>query len=63
VCILCEVNESGVAVFENIVHQFLHHPEYNQFLLHFHSVIVVVKAATRVDGAGSIDLLKKVIDG
>ena len=62
VCILREVDETGIAVLENVVHQLLYDPEHDQFLLHFHTVFVIVEAAARVDGTRSVDFLEKVVD-
>ena len=61
--VLSKVNKTGVAVLEDVVDQLLNNPEYDQFLFHFHAVLVIVEAAAGIDGAGAIDLLENVVDG
>jgi hypothetical protein len=47
--ILCKVNEACVAMFEDVVYQFLCYPEDQQFSLWDQPIAVVVKPATRID--------------
>jgi hypothetical protein len=62
IVILGEVNEAGVAMLQNIVHQFLYNAEDNEFLFWFQSGAVVVKAGAGIDGAGTANLLEKIVN-
>ena len=47
--ILCKVNETCVAMFEDVIYKFLCYPENKQFSLWDQSISVVVEPATRID--------------
>ena len=61
--ILCEMNKTGVAVFENIIDEFLDDPENDQFVFCFQSFAVIVKTRAGIHAAGSADFLEQVVDG
>jgi len=56
--ILGQVNKTGIAVFENIVHQFLDDAEYDQLVFWFQAFAVIVEAGAGVHAAGAADLLE-----
>ena len=49
--ILSQVNEAGAAVFKNIIYEFLHYPEYNEFFFPLQPVFVFMKTAAGIDAA------------
>ncbi len=61
--ILGEVDKTCTAVFEDIIDQFLHDTEDDQFLLALQPVLVFMEAAAGVDASRSADLLEQVVDG
>jgi len=61
--ILGQVDEAGVAVFEDIIDQLLYDPEDDQLVLCLQPLAIVVKAGAGVHAARAADLLKEVIDG
>ena len=61
--ILGQVNEAGVAVFENVVDQFLDDPENDQFTFSLQAFAVVVKPGAGIHAAGAADLLEQVVHG
>ena len=61
--VLGEVDEAGVAVFEDVVDEFLDHAEDDEFVFRFHAFAVVVEAGARVHAAGAADFLEQVVDG
>ena len=63
VIILCKVNEAGITVFKDIIHQFLYYPEDQEFLLGPEALAIIMKTATCIDGASSADFLEKVVYG
>ena len=60
--ILREVDKTGVAVFEDVVHQFLDDPEDDQLILGLQAFPVVVETGAGIHAAGAADLLEQVID-
>ena len=46
--ILCNMDEAGIAVFEDIVHQFLDHAENDELLIGVEPVAVIMEPATGV---------------
>ncbi len=61
--ILREVDEAGIAVFKDIIHQFLNDPEDDEFAFGLEAFAVVMKAGAGIHAARSADLLKKVVHG
>ena len=61
--ILRDMYKTGVAVFEDIIHEFLNDPEYQQFLFRFHAGAVIMEPARGINRAGSADFLEKVVNG
>src|ERR1700754_1192985 len=59
--ILGQVDKTGIAVFQNIIYQFLYDPEDDQLVLGLKSFPVVVKAGAGIHAAGAADLLEKII--
>jgi hypothetical protein len=62
ICVLGQVNETGVTMFENVIDQFLDYSEYDEFSLGLKPLPVVMKAGSGIHAARTADLLKKVID-
>ena len=60
--VLSEVDKTGAAVLEDIVDEFLHDPENNQFFFGFQPFFILMKTAAGIDGPGTTDFLKKVIN-
>jgi hypothetical protein len=60
--ILCDVHETGVGVFEDVVDQFLHDPEDEQFLFRNESLAVIMEPAAGVDGAGATYVFLQLFD-
>lgn len=59
--ILGQVDKTGVAVFEDIVHQLLDYPEYNKFIFRLEPFSVVMEPGAGVHAAGAADFLKQVV--
>ena len=60
--VLGQVDKARVAVFEDIVDQFLDDPENNEFIFRLKSFPIVVESGAGVHAAGAADLLEQVID-
>lgn len=60
--VLGKVDKTGVAVLEDIVHQFLDNAENDQLLVRVKAVAVIMETAAGVHAAGPADLLEKVVD-
>lgn len=61
--ILGKVNKAGIAVFEDIVDQLLHHAEDDEFLFFLEPGFVFVKTAAGIDAAGAGYFLEQVVYG
>ena len=61
--ILRKMDKTGATVFKNIIDQFLHDTEDDQFFFGFEPVLVIMEAAAGIHRARAADLLKQVIDG
>ena len=61
--ILGEVDKTGIAVLKNIIDQFLHNAEDDQFFFFFKSFLVLMETAAGIDGTRAADLLEQVVDG
>ncbi len=61
--ILGQMDEAGVAVFQNIVDQFLYDPEDDELVFGLEAFAIVVKPGTGVHAPGAADLLEQIIYG
>lgn len=61
--VLRQMDETGIAVLQDIVHQFLDHPEYDQLGLRLQPFAVIMEPGAGIHAAGTADLLEQVIDG
>ena len=59
--ILRQVDKTGIAVFQDIVDQFLDNPENDQFVFCFEAFAVIVKPGAGIHASGTADLLEEVI--
>ncbi len=60
--ILRQVNKAGIAVFKDIIDQFLYHAEDDQLVLRLKPLPVVMKPGAGVHASRAADLLEKIID-
>ncbi len=61
VCILCKMNETGIAMLEDIIYQFLDHAKNDQFIFGLHPFSVIMKTGTGIHAARAADFLKEII--
>lgn len=61
--ILRQMNEARITVFENIIHQLLDHPEYDEFILGLQPLPVIMKPAAGIHTSRPAYLLKEIVDG
>src|SRR2546423_3231974 len=59
--ILRKMDKACIAVFQDIVYQFLYDAEYDQFFFRQHSFPVVVEAATGIHPSRAANLLEEVV--
>ena len=61
--ILRQVNKAGIAVFEDIVDQFLDDAENDELGFRLQSFAVVMEPGAGIHAAGATDLLEQIVDG
>ena len=61
--VLGEVNEAGVAMFKDVINEFLDYAKDDEFLFGVHAFAVIVEAAAGVHAAGAADFLEEVVYG
>jgi hypothetical protein len=60
---LGQVNKTGIAVFQDIIDQFLDDPENDQFVICGESLFIIVETGTGIEVTGSADFLEGIING
>ncbi len=59
-CILCKMNKSCAAVFNNISYQFLNYAEHKKFLFISKPFAIIMKTRTCINRSRSVYFFKKI---